>query len=180
MEYNYAGKKTVLRKDAKKFQGNPISLIGEEIKVGDKAIDFTAQKVDLSEFKLSDTSGKIRLISVVPSIDTGVCQIQTRTFNEEATKLSEDVILLTISVDLPFAQERFCAAEGLDRVVMLSDHIDTDFGIKYGFLIDGLRLLNRGIVVIDRDDIVKYVEYVEENTDEADYEKALDAVKALI
>lgn len=160
------------------FAGNPLTLNGTLSKVGEKAQDFTVLANDLKPHKLSDYNGKIRIISVVPSVDTGVCAAQTRKFNVEATNL-EDVVILTISCDLPFALGRFCAAEGIDKVITLSDHKDTDFGIKYGFLIEELRLLARGIVVVDKEGIIRYVEYVKEVTTHPDYDKAIEAVKNL-
>jgi thiol peroxidase len=160
------------------FGGNPLTLTGELVKVGDKAKDFTVLANDLHPHKLSDYDGKIKIISVVPSVDTGICAAQTRRFNEEAAKM-EDVIILTISCDLPFALGRFCAAEGIDKVVTLSDHKETDFGLKYGFLIDELRLLSRGIVIIDKAGVVRYVEYVKEVASHPDYDKALEAAKSL-
>ena len=160
------------------FGGNPLTLAGELVKVGDKAKDFTVLANDLQPHKLSDYDGKIRIISVVPSVDTGVCAAQTRRFNVEAAKL-DDVVILTISCDLPFTLGRFCAAEGIDKVITLSDHKDTDFGLKYGFLIDELRLLSRGIVIVDKAGVVRYVEYVNEITTHPDYDKALEAAKSL-
>ncbi|MEI6852212.1 MAG: thiol peroxidase [Bacteroidota bacterium] len=160
------------------FGGNPLTLTGALVKVGDKAKDFTVLANDLHPHKLSDYDGKIKIISVVPSVDTGICAAQTRRFNEEAAKM-EDVIILTISCDLPFALGRFCAAEGIDKVVTLSDHKETDFGLKYGFLIDELRILARGIVVIDKAGVVRYVEYVKEVASHPDYDKALEAAKSL-
>src|SRR3712207_2597699 len=141
------------------FAGNPVTLVGKEIKVGDKAPEFVCVKGDLSPFTLKDVEGKVKLISVVPSVDTGVCELQTIRFNQEAAKL-DDVAIITISVDLPFAQARFCGAKGIENAVVVSDYKDTSFGLEYGFLIDEFRLLNRGIVVIDKDDVVRYVEYV--------------------
>jgi thioredoxin-dependent peroxiredoxin len=161
------------------FLGNPLTLLGEMIKVGDKAPAFTALSSDLKPVASGDFAGKVKIISAVPSVDTGVCAAQTRRFNVEATNLA-NVVILTISCDLPFALGRFCAAEGIDKVITLSDHKDTDFGLKYGFLIQELRLLNRGIIVIDKDDNVVYVEYVQENTNHPDYDKALEAVRQLI
>lgn len=134
---------------------------------------------DLSTVTLADSKGKVRLISVVPSIDTGVCAQQTRKFNEEAAGLSEDVSILTISVDLPFAQARWCGAEGIDAVQVVSDHRDLSFGEAYGVVIQELRLLARSIFVIDQNDKVAYVEYVSEVTDHPDYEQAIEAVKKL-
>lgn len=159
------------------FQNNPVTLIGEKVKVGDKAPDFTVLANDLTPVTLADTKGKVRLISVVPSLDTGVCAQQTRRFNEEATSLSDDVKVLTISVDLPFAQARWCGAEGIEAVQTLSDHKDLSFGTAYGNVIEELRLLARSVFVVDKNDKVTYVEYVPEVTDHPDYEKALEAVK---
>ncbi|BAQ11755.1 thiol peroxidase [Sporosarcina sp. FSL W7-1349] len=161
------------------FKNNPVTLLGEEVKVGDTAPDFTVLANDLSPVTLADTNGKIRLISVIPSIDTGVCSKQTRTFNEEATSLGEDVHVLTISVDLPFAQARWCAAEGIENVQTLSDHRDLSFGKAYGVVMEELRLLARSVFVIDKDNKVTYVEYVSEGTNHPDYEKAVEAVKQL-
>ena len=158
--------------------GNPVTLLGKEVKVGDKAPEFTAIKGDLSPFTLKDVEGKIKLISVVPSIDTGVCELQTIRFNKEASEL-KDAVIITISMDLPFAQARFCGAKGIENAIVVSDHKDASFGINYGFLMEEFRLLNRGIVVIDKDDVVRYVEYVTENTDHPDYDKAIAAVKSL-
>ena len=157
--------------------GNPVTLVGESIKVGDKAPDFTVLDSGLAPVSLSSQKGKTVIISVVPSVDTSVCASQTRRFNEEAAKL-DNIAILTISVDLPFALGRFCAAEGIDVVQTLSDHKDLDFGTKYGFAIEELRLLARGIVVIDPSGLVKYVEYVPEVTDHPDYDKAIEAAKA--
>lgn len=162
------------------FAGNPVVLIGEEIAPGDKAPEFEAVNSDLSPFHSSEYDGKIRIYSVVPSVDTGVCAMQTTKFNEEAANLSDDVVIITISNDLPFAQERFCSNAGIDRAIIVSDYQKHDFGMKYGFLIDGLALLSRGVVVVDRDNEVKYVEYVQEVTDHPDYEQALEAAKALV
>ncbi len=161
------------------FLGNPLTLLGEMITVGTKAPDFTAIGEGLKPVSLKDFAGKVVLISSVPSVDTGVCAAQTRRFNVEAANLG-DVAILTISNDLPFALGRFCAAEGIDKVVTLSDHKDTDFGLKYGFLLEELRLLNRGIIVIDKHGIVQYVEYVKENTNHPDYDAALEAAKKLV
>ncbi|MCR6095523.1 thiol peroxidase [Salipaludibacillus agaradhaerens] len=158
------------------FKEKPVTLVGDDISVGDKAPDFTVLATDLSEITLSDSKGKIRLISVVPSIDTGVCDQQTRRFNEEAAKL-ENVEILTISVDLPFAQKRWCAAAGIDNVQTLSDHRDLDFGKKYGVAIEELRLLARAIFVVDSSDTVVYVEYVPEVSQHPNYEEAINAVK---
>ncbi|MBP2077329.1 thiol peroxidase [Oceanobacillus polygoni] len=156
------------------FKQEPVTLIGTEVKVGDKAPDFKVLSNDLKEVTLKDYSGKVKLISVVPSIDTGVCSEQTRRFNEEADKL-DNVVVLTISMDLPFAQSRWCAANGIKKVDTLSDHRDADFGEKYGVLIEELRLLARAIFVVDSNDDVRHVEYVEEVSTHPDYEAALKA-----
>ncbi|WP_202709967.1 thiol peroxidase [Sporosalibacterium faouarense] len=168
------------RKDMVTFGGNPVTLLGNEVKVGDKAENFTAVKQDLSEFDFyKETEGKVVIISAVPSLDTGVCELQTINFNEEATGLSSDVYIVTISVDLPFAQKRFCGAKGIDNISVVSDHKELDFGNKYGFILKEFRLLERGVIVIDKDRNIKYVEYVSEVTNHPDYEAALNVVKEL-
>lgn len=159
------------------FKGNPITLMGQEVKVGQQAPNFSVLANDLSPVTLDDSKGHVRLISVVPSIDTGVCDAQTRRFNEEASKL-DNVKVLTVSVDLPFAQGRWCAAAGIENVQMLSDHRDLSFGEAYGVAIKELRLLARAIFVIDSNDQVTYVEYVSEATNHPDYEKAIAAAQA--
>jgi thiol peroxidase len=160
------------------FAGNPLTLLGNEIKVGDKAPDFTAVGAGLAPVKLSDFAGKVVVVAVYPSIDTSVCAAQNRRFNAEANNL-KDVVVLSISCDLPFAQSRFCAAEGLENIKTISDHKDLEFGQKYGFWIKELRLLGRGTVVIDKDGIVRYAEYVPEVTHEPNYEAALAVIKGL-
>ncbi|MCM1042473.1 MAG: thiol peroxidase [Bacteroides sp.] len=161
------------------MMGNALTLCGPEIKVGAVAPDFTVLNASLQPVKLSDFKGQVKVISTIPSIDTGVCAMQTRRFNQEAANLN-GVAILTISCDLPFALGRFCGAEGIDKVQTLSDHMATEFGLKYGFLLKELRLLNRGIIVIDRNDKVVYVEYVKENTELPDFDAALAAVKAAL
>lgn len=161
------------------FKNEPVTLLGKEVAVGDKAPNFTVLANDLRPVTLADSKGKIRLISVIPSIDTGVCATQTRKFNEEAASLGEDVRVLTISCDLPFAQARWCAAEGIDAVQTLSDHRDLSFGEAYGVVMQELRLLARSVFVVDKDDRVTYVEYVSEGTNHPDYDKAIEAVKQL-
>lgn len=159
--------------------GNPLSLVGKEIKVGMMAPNFKAIKNDMTPFSLEELKGKVVLISSVPSVDTKVCELQTIKFNEEAAEL-KDVVVLTISMDLPFAQGRFCAAEGIDSSIVVSDHKSAEFGNEYGFLIEELRLLGRGIVLLDKDGEVKYVEYVNEVTEHPDYDKAIEEAKKLI
>ncbi|BAC14149.1 thioredoxin peroxidase [Oceanobacillus iheyensis HTE831] len=154
------------------FKNDPVTLLGAEKKVGDSAPDFTVLANDLSKKHLSDYKGKVKVISVVPSIDTGVCSEQTRRFNQEATNL-ENVQILTISMDLPFAQKRWCAANGIDRVDTLSDHREADFGQKYGVIIEELRLLSRAVFVVDENDKITYVEYLSEVSNHPDYEAVL-------
>jgi thiol peroxidase len=146
------------------------------VKVGDTAPDFTVLANDLSPVTLADSKGSVRIISVVPSLDTGVCDQQTRRFNEEAASL-EGVQVLTISVDLPFAQKRWCGAAGVDRVQTLSDHRDLSFGTAYGVVIKELRLLARAVFVVDKNDKVVYAEYVPEVTQHPNYEAAIEAAK---
>jgi thioredoxin-dependent peroxiredoxin len=158
------------------FGGNPVTLLGSEVKVGDKAPNFTVLANDLSPVTLEDSKGSVRLISVVPSLDTGVCDAQTRRFNEEAAKF-DNVQILTISVDLPFAQGRWCGAAGVDKVQTLSDHRDLSFGEAYGVAIQEHRLLARAVFVVDSNDTVTYAEYVSEATDHPNYEAAIEAAK---
>lgn len=162
------------------LKGNPITLIGPELKVGDKAPDFTVNKNLLETASLADYAGKVKLISVVPSLDTGVCDAQTRRFNEEASKLGDNVVVLTVSVDLPFAQSRWCGAAGIDKVVTLSDYKGHSFGQAYGVLIKELALDMRSIFVIDANDTIQYVEYLGEMTEHPNYENAIEAVKKLV
>lgn len=160
------------------FGGKPVTLIGPEIKAGDKAPDFQVLANNLSTVSLNDSKGKVRLISVVPSLDTGVCDAQTRRFNEEASSLGENVVVLTISADLPFAQKRWCGAAGIDRVQTLSDHLSMSFGSAYGTYMKEHRLECRAVFVVDSNDTVTYVQYVPEITQHPNYEAALEAVKA--
>lgn len=158
------------------FKSNPVTLLGTEVKVGEKAPDFTVLANDLSEVTLASSKGKVRLISVVPSIDTGVCDQQTRRFNEEAANL-DNVQVLTVSVDLPFAQKRWCAAAGID-VQTVSDHRDLSFGQAFGVAIKELRLLARAVFVVDSNDTITYAEYVSEATNHPNYEAAVEAAKS--
>ncbi|WLR44184.1 thiol peroxidase [Bacillus carboniphilus] len=158
------------------FKGNPVTLIGEEVSAGDLAPNFHVLANDLSEVTLEDSKGSVRILSVVPSIDTGVCDAQTRRFNEESASLN-GVEVLTISMDLPFAQRRWCGANGIEHVQTLSDHRDASFGEAYGVLIKELRLLARAVFVIDANDKIVYVEYVKEATDHPDYEAAIEVAK---
>ena len=162
------------------FQGNPLTLLGAELKVGDPAPDATVLANDLSPVQLSQYKGKVCVISVVPSLDTPVCDMQTRRFNEEAVNLDDNVAILTMSVDLPFAQARWCGAAGVDKVVTLSDHRDAAFGEAFGLLIKELRLLARAIFVVDKEGTIRYVQLVKEISEEPDYDAVLEAVKSVV
>jgi len=168
------------RKGTVTFQGSPLNLLGNEVFTGNEAPDFQALANDLSPVKLSDFRGKVCIISSVPSIDTPVCDTQTRRFNEEAQKLGDDVVVLTISMDLPFAQKRWCAAAGIENVKTLSDHRDASFGTAFGLLIKELRLLARAVFVIDKQGVIRYIELVPELTNEPNYQAALKAAKQLL
>lgn len=164
----------VEREAAITFKGAAKTLLGPEIKVGDKAPEFTVLANDLSPVTLADSKGQVRIISVVPSLDTGVCDAQTRRFNEEAAKL-DNVKVLTVSVDLPFAQKRWCGAAGIENVQTVSDHRDLSFGTAYGVAIKDLRLLARAVFVIDKNDQVVYAQYCPEATEHPDYEAPIAA-----
>ncbi len=168
------------REAAVLFKGNPATLLGPEIKVGDNAPDFRVVDNGLQPVTLTSTAGKVRLITVVPSLDTPVCDTMTRQFNQQAAALPDSVVVYTISVDLPFAQKRWCGNAGIDKVQTLSDYQDRSFGLNYGLLLKNLKLLARAVYVIDRNDKVAYCELVPEVTAEPDYAAALDAVKKLI
>ena len=162
------------------MKGNPLTLVGKDLQVGDPAPDFEVLDNDLSPVRLSSYRGKVCVISSVPSLDTPVCDMETRRFNEEADKLSADVQILTISMDLPFAQKRWCGAAGVDKVVTLSDHRNASFGTAYGVLIKELRLLARAVFILDREGIVRYIQIVKEVTDEPDYDAVLEAMNRLV
>lgn len=159
-----------------KFGDNLLTLAGSAVEVGATAPDAALVNGKWEEVHLSDWDGQIKVIAVVPSMNTGVCQVQVREFNKQAVDFSDDVVVLAISMDLPFAQQEFCAANGLDRVLTLSDHRLAEFGMKYGFLMEPVRLLSRGVVLIDRDNVVRYVEYVPEVKNRVDFDKALAAL----
>jgi thiol peroxidase len=158
------------------LKGKPYTLSGPEIKAGQKAPDFKLLATDSSEVGLSQSRGKVRLLSVVHSLDTQVCDLQTQRFEEEASRF-KDVVIYAISMDLPFAQARYCGAHGIKNLQTLSDHREASFGHAYGVLIEELRLLSRAIFIIDRDDIVRYVEYVPEVAQHPDYDRAIAALK---
>ena len=160
-------------------RGNALTLLGEEIKVGDIAPEFTVTDNGGKDVKFSDYKGKTIVLAIFPSIDTPVCANQARTFNKKATELSENIVILTISKDLPFALGRFCAAEGINNIHTLSDYKFSEFGLKYGFLIKENRLLARGTVIIDPSGVVKYVEHVPDIIQEPDYDKALEVLKGM-
>ena len=166
------------RKGATTFQGKPLTLIGPELKVGDKAPDFKLIDTGLKPVTLADSKGKTRLVSVVPSIDTPVCDLQTKRFNQEASKLPANVVVMTVSMDLPFAQARWCGLAGADKIQMLSDYQEHAFGQAYGVLIKELKLLSRAVFVIGPDDKVQYSQYVKEVTEHPDYEKILGFIRA--
>lgn len=158
------------------MRGNPLTLLGQEITVGQKAPDFSLITNDMAPVSLADYAGKALALVSVPSLDTPTCAIETRRFNAEAAKLSDDVRILTVSMDLPFAQKRWCGAMGIDKVQTLSDHREASFGANYGVLIKELRLLARAVFVVDRKGVVTYTELVREVADEPNYEAVLAAL----
>ena len=162
------------------MEGNALTLVGDEVRIGEPAPDFEAVANDLSLVRLSSFRGKVCIVSSVPSLDTSVCDTMTRRFNQEAGNLGGDVVVLTISMDLPFAQKRWCGAAGVDNVQTLSDHREASFGTAFGMLIKELRLLARAVFVVDKDGIIRYVQVVDELTNEPDYEAVLKAAKELV
>src|SRR5579863_5407886 len=166
------------RPGATTMKGNPLTLIGPELKSGDKAPDFKLVDNGLKNVTLADTGHNVRIISVVPSLDTPVCDAQTKRFNEEAAKLP-GVEIYAISMDLPFAQKRWCGNYGVDKIKMLSDHRSGSFGEHYGTLIKDMRIESRAIFVLDKDDTIKHVEYVKEVADHPNYDTALAAARSL-
>jgi thiol peroxidase len=164
------------RAGATTLRGNPYTLIGPELKAGDAAPGFSLTDINLKPVTLKDTAGQVRIISVVPSLDTPVCDAQTKRFNEEAAKMP-GVSIITVSMDLPFAQKRWCGAFGVDKVKMLSDHKDGSFGTNYGTLIKELRIESRAIFVLDAKDNIRHAEYVKEVADFPNYEAALTAAR---
>jgi len=166
------------RKTAVTFKNNPITLVGAELKAGNTAPDFKLLANDLSEVTLASSKGKTRLISVVPSLDTPVCNDQTRRFNEEASNLPDNVAVLCVSMDLPFAQKRWCGAASANKIQPLSDHREASFGKAYGTLIKELRLLTRAVFIVGPDDKIQYAEYVKEVTQHPNYDAAFNALKS--
>ncbi|MDY6844581.1 MAG: thiol peroxidase [Thermodesulfobacteriota bacterium] len=162
------------------MKGNPLTLVGKLPEVGKPAPDFEVLDNNLSPVRLSSFLGKICIIASVPSLDTPVCDLETRKFNEEAPMIGPDVIMLTISMDLPFAQKRWCGAAGVDKVTTLSDHLNASFGEAYGVLIKELRLLARAVFVVNKEGVVQYVQLVKEVADEPDYSQVLKTLKKLV
>lgn len=162
------------------MKGKQLTLVGSELKIGDTAPDCEVVGKDLETVRLSSFRGKICIISSLPSLDTSVCDMMTRKFNEEAVSLDKDVVVLAISMDLPFAQDRWCIAADVENVNVLSDHRTTSFGKAFGVLIEDLRLLARAVFIADKEGIIRYIEIVDELTHEPDYEAALKAAKQLI
>lgn len=168
------------RKGAVTLRGNPLTLAGRDVKVGDKAPDVELLDNELKPVRISSYQGNVVVVSSVPSLDTPVCDMETRRFNSEASGLADDIVILTVSTDLPFAQKRWCGAAGVDKVKTVSDHRETAFGQSYGVLIKELRLLARSIFVIDRTGVVQYVQHVKEVSQEPDYEAVIAAAKKLV
>lgn len=167
------------RKSTVTFKGNPLTLIGKELKIGDKAPDFKVVDETLDEITLKNFDGKVKIVSVTPSLDTPVCDLQARTFEEKATNFSNNVVFLNISVDLPFAIARFCKSNNISKVKILSDYKDRNFGENYGCLIKELMLLTRSVFIIDKNNIIRYIEIVSEVTNHPDYEKAISELKKI-
>lgn len=159
------------------LKGNPMTLLGPALKAGDRAPDFTVADGSLGLVRLKDFAGKKKLISVVPSLDTPICELQTKRFHEEAARLPAGVAVLTVSMDLPFAQSRFCTTHGIDKIRVLSDYKDASFGLAYGVLIKEVRLLARSIFVLDAADVIRHLQIVSEVANHPDYDAALSAVR---
>jgi thiol peroxidase len=168
------------RSGAVTMRGNPLTLLGKELKVGDAAPDIEVLNNDLAPVKLSSFKGSVCIVSTVPSLDTPTCDMETRRFNQVAGNLGPDVNILTVSTDLPFAQKRWCGAAGVDKVTTLSDHRAAAFGEAYGVLIKELRLLARAVFVVDKEGIIRYIQLVKEIAEEPDYDAVISAVKELV
>jgi thiol peroxidase len=164
-----------------KFKGQDVTVLGKDLKPGDVAPEFTAQTLDWAPFKgLADTKGKVRILSAILSMETDVCDRETRRFNQEAAALGKDIIVLVISADLPFTQKRWCGAAGVDQVTALSDHMSADFGLKYGCLIKEARVLRRAVFVVDRVGKITYAAYMPALGDEPNYAEVLAAARAAL
>lgn len=162
------------------WRGTPVNLSGNEVKAGDPAPDCELVANDLSPVRLSSYQGKIRILSSVPSLDTPTCDMETRKFNDMAASMHADTVILTVSMDLPFAQKRWCGAAGVDKVITLSDHLKGEFGQAYGVMIEGKRLLARAVFLVDRDGVVRHVEVVSELANEPDYDAILKKLAELV
>lgn len=172
---------TIERFGIVKFRGQDVTVIGADLQPGQAAPEFTVQTLEWSPFNgLANTQGKVRIIAAVPSLDTEVCDRETRRFNQEAAALSKDIAILVISCDLPFAQKRWCGAAGVDQVTVLSDHMSVDFGVKYGVLIKEARILRRAAFVVDRTGKLTYVAYMPSLGEEPNYAEVLAAAKAAL
>jgi thioredoxin-dependent peroxiredoxin len=164
-----------------KFRGQDVSVIGPDLVAGDTAPEFSVQSLDWSTFHgMANTTGKVRIIAAVPSLDTEVCDRETRRFNLEASALDKDIIILVISTDLPFAQKRWCGAAGVDQVIVLSDHMNVDFGTKYGCLIKEARILRRAVFVVDRGGKITFAAYMPALGEEPNYSEVLAAAQAAL
>jgi thioredoxin-dependent peroxiredoxin len=164
-----------------KFKGRDVTVLGEDLKPGQTAPEFLVQNLEWKPFHgLADTQGKVRVITSLPSLDTEVCDRETRRFNLETASLSKDIVILAISTDLPYAQNRWCAAAGVDQVTVLSDHMSADFGIKYGVLIKEARVLRRAVFVVDRAGKLTYVAYMPALGEEPNYAEVLNAARAAL
>ncbi len=161
------------------MKGNPLTLVGPSLSVGDKAPDFAVLDQGLVPKTLKDFADHIKVISVTPSLDTPVCDLQIHWFNEDAANMPGDVDVLNISMDLPFALSRFCSTKGIQRALALSDHRDALFGLNWGVLIKELRLLARAVFIVDKDDVIRYIQIVSEVTQEPDYEQAMQALEKI-
>ncbi len=171
---------SIERDSAVTLKGNPITLIGPELKIGDKAPDFICDQGLMPKVSLADMGDSVKVFNVILSVDTPVCSAQTRRFNEEAANISGDLKIYTVSSDLPFAQKRFCGSEGIERVENISDYLGNNFGSAYGILIKDKGLLARAVFVLDKDNTVKHVEYVTEIASEPNFEAALSVIKSLV
>ncbi len=162
------------------FKGSPVTLEGEILNVGDKAPEFTVVSQEMKDMSLSDFQEKLKIITSFPSLDTPVCDLQVREFNKKSTNFSSDIVVLGISKDLPFAQKKFCEMNGIKNVTVLSDYKYSSFGKNYGLLIKELQLLARAVIILDKDNIVRYIQVVEELTNQPDYENVFESIKQII
>lgn len=164
-----------------KFRGQDVTVLGKDLKPGNAAPEFTCQTVEWASFSgLANTKGKVRIITALPSLETDVCDRETRRFNQEAASLGKDIVILAVSADLPFTQKRWCGAAGVDQVTVLSDHMGADFGLKYGCLLKEVRILRRAVFVVDRAGKISYVAYMPAIGEEPNYSEVLAAAKAIL